>query len=460
MQFSLRHSSRGGLVPDAYLHRGAEVVLLLACLFSVGFFQPEFVVASVHLAELDLNLFIENRSGSNIFSQVKWIGLGAIAGVMVMVRTDRFLRMASLCWPLILLMAIAAITVIWSVDPGTTLKRTIRTAIFVFVVLTALAYIRDWRRAVFIVYLAYCAMLLQNLAGLAIPGTFDLGGNFTGATSQKNQLGIIAAVGILVGAWVRTMLSGRLPLALNLIFIAAWFGLLVLSFSKTALALIVVAPLLMVGFFAIADILRVGVGFAMLLLFSLFFAGLGLVNAMVGMTPMALVHLIKDDVTFTGRTQIWAFLYEKLQESLIGGFGFGAFWGQGTDSPSLTAPYPYMWFLDSAHNGYLDIVANVGFIGIAGLVILLIHYSLAVDRVCRRDRRQAFAFWSIMFFILSHNMMESSLMRPTETAMWFLFLFTYVTALRSVGDMRLGAIASDSDQANRDTTALTATSAT
>ena len=41
---------------------------------------------------------------------MKWIGLGAIAGVMVMVRTDRFLRMASLCWPLILLMAIAMLT--------------------------------------------------------------------------------------------------------------------------------------------------------------------------------------------------------------------------------------------------------------------------------------------------------------------------------------------------------------
>ena len=450
MQFSLRHSARGEIVPEAYLHRVAEAMLLLACLFSVGFFQPEFAVAGVHLAELDLNLFVESRSGSNIFSQVKWIGLGAVAIALVMLRTDRFLRLAALCWPLILLMAIAAITIVWSVDPGTTLKRTIRTSIFVFVVLTSLAYIRDWRRAVFVVYLAYWAMLLQNLAGLAIPGTFDLAGNFTGATSQKNQLGILAAIGIMVGAWVWTMLPDRMSKILNLSFVTLWFGLLALSVSKTALALIVVVPILMIGFFAVADLLRVGVGVAMTLIFGLFFAGLGLVNAMLGMTPMALVHLIKDDVTFTGRTQIWAFLYDKLQESLIGGFGFGAFWGQGTASPSLTAPYPYIWFLDSAHNGYLDIVANVGFIGIVGLAILLVHFSLAVDHIARRDRRQAFAFWAIMFFILSHNMMESSLLRPTETAMWFLFLFTYVTAISCVGGMRRGETLGEEHEASRD----------
>ncbi len=438
MAISLRYSAPGRIIPESYLERGGELLLLFACLFSVGFFQPQFVVQSTQLAELDLNLFIEDRSGSNLFNQVKWLLLAGIGGVLVMLRTDRFLRLCALCWPLLLLMAVALMTVFWSVDPASTMRRGIRSLIFVFVVLSAMAYVRDWKRALVIVYLAYWALLLQNLAGFAIPGSFDLFGNYTGATSQKNQLGILAAVGVLIGVWARMLLEAPLHRAINLFYLACWLGLMALSFSKTALALVLVTPMVLVGFIGLAKTLRLSIGTTVFLVMSCLFLTLGLIHGLVGMTPLDLVRLINKDVTFTGRTEIWGFLYDKLQDRLLGGFGFGAFWGQGMDSPSLTAPYPYIWYLDSAHNAYLEIVANCGLIGLAAMGLVLVHFSVAADQAQRRDHWFAYAVWWIVIFILSHSMMESSLLRPTETGMWFLFVFVYLATLRFVGDGRLG----------------------
>ena len=362
--------------------------MFFACLFSVGFFQPNYVVRSVQLAELDLNIFVEDRSGTSRFNQVKWLLLAAGAGLLLMVRTDRFLRLASFSWPLILLMAIAMTTMLWSVDPGATMRRGLRSIIFVFVILAAMSYIRDWKRALIVVYLAYWALFLQNLAGFAIPGTFDIFGNFTGATSQKNQLGILAAVGILIGVWARTVLIDPRHRALNLFYLAGWFGLMALSFSKTALALVVVTPMLLVCLVSLAMALRLSIGFTLFLVLSTFFLTLGLVDGLVGMTPLDLVRQIKADLTFTGRTEIWSFLYEKVQDRLIGGFGFGAFWGQGMDLPSLTAPYAYIWYLDSAHNGYLEIVANCGLLGLGAMFLVLVHMSIAI-RPCRAHRPDA-----------------------------------------------------------------------
>ncbi len=444
MGISLRYSAPGDILPENYLQRIAEVLLFFACLFSVSFFQPTYVVESVHLAELDLNIFVEDRSGTSIFNQVKWLLLAAVAGLLLMVRTDRFLRLASFSWPLILLMAIAMMTVLWSIDPGTTLRRGLRSIIFVFVILAAMSYIRDWKRALIVVYLAYWALFLQNMVGFAIPGTFDFFGNFTGATSQKNQLGILAAVGILIGVWGRTVLVDPFHRTLNLFYLAGWLGLMALSFSKTALALVVVTPILLVGIVLLANALRVSVGLTLLLGLSTIFLTLGLLNGLVGMTPLDLVRQIKSDLTFTGRTEIWSFLYEKVQDRLIGGFGFGAFWGQGMDSPSLTAPYAYIWYLDSAHNGYLEIVANCGLLGLFAMFLVLVHMSVAIDHVARTDRTLAYMLWWIAIFILSHSMMEASLLRPTETGMWFLFVFIYLAALRHVADRRLGAGETDS----------------
>jgi O-antigen ligase len=160
--------------------------------------------------------------------------------------------------------------------------------------------------------------------------------------------------------------------------------------------------------------------------------GLALINAAFGLSFLDLVQMAGADVTFTGRTEIWTFILEKLEGRWFSGYGFGAFWGTGGDSPNLSASSPYIWYLDSAHNGYLDIMANVGLFGLVGLAVMLIHFAVSVDSVHSREPLFVRHLWLFVLFVLCHNITESSIYRATENTLWMLFLLAVLCASRLV----------------------------
>ena len=91
--------------------------------------------------------------------------------------------------------------------------------------------------------------------------------------------------------------------------------------------------------------------------------------AIYGIGFLDVLRLGSNDITFTGRTDIWEFIYTKVQDNLALGYGFGGFWGLGDRSGNLTASYVYMWYLDSSHNGYLDIMIHLGVIGLSAVAL-------------------------------------------------------------------------------------------
>ena len=71
------------------------------------------------------------------------------------------------------------------------------------------------------------------------------------------------------------------------------------------------------------------------------------------------------EATLTGRTEIWAkFLPFALKEPLIG-HGVGGFW---TDAMQKSLEY----HLTQAHNGYLDIFLDYGFVGSAAFLVVFV----------------------------------------------------------------------------------------
>ena len=72
------------------------------------------------------------------------------------------------------------------------------------------------------------------------------------------------------------------------------------------------------------------------------------------------------DSTFTGRTDIWTFALQALQQRLATGYGFAAFWGS---SAIQDLPEGKEWaaFASHSHNGYLDTALGMG---LPGLILL------------------------------------------------------------------------------------------
>jgi len=87
-----------------------------------------------------------------------------------------------------------------------------------------------------------------------------------------------------------------------------------------------------------------------------------------------------------------------LQKPLLG-YGFGGFW---TDAMrSLTSSH--------AHNGYLDVVLNLGFFGLLLFSIFLLSCSRKAQRLMTQDFNWGSFFICCLLMAVVHNIAESSI---------------------------------------------------
>ncbi|MGI9393927.1 MAG: O-antigen ligase family protein [Boseongicola sp.] len=392
---------------------------------------------------MDLELVTNDRSGSNVFNQLKWIMLAGLATLVVMHDPKPLAAIANLSWPIIALCLLALMSTLWSVEPAITLRRAIRAALPVYSLIVGMAYVERPRRALAIIHFAFAALLLQNLVGLAIPGAYNFYGHYTGTATGKNLLGLWAAMGVLIGLGGAIWLTSPLLRRLNWAYLGGWLLLLVLSGSKTSMALTIAIPLLTLFLGAVSTGLRLGVGtIALAVICTILLVG-GLTYSSLGMDLHDILNLFSEGITFTGRTQIWQFMLENIQSRWLLGYGFGGFWGTGPDAPNLSAKYYYIWLLSSAHNGYLDVLANLGFVGLISFFITLVHFSLSIDKIRFQESGIYHFLWMFILFILCHNAMESSIYHATENTLWYLFLLSVLLVARILVDRQTGASVND-----------------
>ena len=76
-----------------------------------------------------------------------------------------------------------------------------------------------------------------------------------------------------------------------------------------------------------------------------------------------LPSLIGKDITFTGRTYLWAAIWEVIKKHILIGCGFQGYWV--ISNKDLLELYKnFVWLPNQAHNGYLDILNEIGIVGL------------------------------------------------------------------------------------------------
>jgi len=107
--------------------------------------------------------------------------------------------------------------------------------------------------------------------------------------------------------------------------------------------------------------------------------------------------LIGRDPNFTGRMPLWILSLKAASVRPLLGYGYSGFW---TEDSMITQ---YIWAMinwkaPSAHNGYLDIVLQIG---IVGLVVYMYMWVQIIVRAWRAKSDPTFpeAFWILLFMI-------------------------------------------------------------
>ncbi|WP_159714030.1 O-antigen ligase family protein [Geminicoccus flavidas] len=415
----------------------ADLLVLLLVLYCTRVLTP--VLSAPDFIDLEVAAHLQATSESNRFNQLFWLGATLLGILAILPSWRRCLALATerhAC--LLALVGLALVSAAWAVEPGISIRRSLQQAMVVFCVLAASLGIASTARCHRLLHLGLAIALLGNLAALlALPSAFDWRGDFRGIYDDKNGLGAIAIIAVLVGGTIHAELS-RVGRFLNLAYLAGWMLALVLAGSKTSIGLLVLVPCVYLVLQRMARSTRLSIGLHLAAWAIVVMALLGFVTHGMGIPPGRLAAMVMPDPTFTDRDVIWQFVLEQLDGHWLLGYGYQSFWNIGPGSPNLAADLPFIHLLNQAHNGYLDVIL---FIGLPGLALMMGSFlqAFAALPALRHEQPALYRLccWLIIFALM-HNLMESSLLRG-YVPVWIFLLFAFVIAGRSAAETRASA---------------------
>ncbi len=375
-----------------------------------------------------------DKAGGDITNQIVWmlfalIGLGA---AFKHAATARALLRRS--WPVFLVVGWILLTSQWAPYPDLTYRRSgflLVTTVALFGL--AIASPDPARFFRMLILVSGLVMTINVLGTLVLPGlSIGPDGAVTGMHSHKNSAGQIALVSYL--AWLVAAVMNR-DLRWRAIFLlgaVVWFGFLVLTQSKTSLGIAVLAPF---GMLITLQVLKteglVRIAFVAMLVGVAAVAWVLMLGA--GLTGGEVAVLAVGDLTFTGRTDLWEYLWNEIANHPARGFGYGSFWHTGFRYSPINFASGWVATAGQAHNGYLDLILQTGFIGLAlALVAILRSIGLAIRLASRpglplEQRTGYILALVLMGAILLLNFMESSYFRNNHyLSVLFILLYFMV----------------------------------
>jgi exopolysaccharide production protein ExoQ len=361
-------------------------------------------------------------------------GILMLVGIAVLFnrkkRTSAFLAVSG---PIIIYFLYCLLSVGWSPIHGPAFKRwtkAIGDLVMVLLIVTdpqpRVALQRLYSRVGFIL-LPFSIVLIRYTD---LGRGFDPDGNpmNTGVTTNKNTLGLIAFVISLGALWtLRGLLINKDAAYRRRRLLAQWiflaFGLVILEMahSATSIACFALGSGLMLA--TTLRAIRDRPGRVHALSLGIILAG-GLMFFSGG--DSALSSALGRGTGLSGRSAIWTASLAAAGNPIIG-TGFESFWNVNVDKVARLLPgYWEIHNLVSAHNGYIQIYLDLGWIGVFLIALILISGYRRAGRAFQRDPELASLMLAYVTTATSYSITEAGF--RTLTASWFFLLLAVVTA--------------------------------
>lgn len=244
-----------------------------------------------------------------------------------------------------------------------------------------------------------------------------------GVFTQKNLLGFYSALLISINILFVFDLRRRKLKVFKIAQVGILLIILALSKSTSALVLTFMIGLLIIFLSFIAhlkkDNLIVILAFSVLVLLVLMLFG--------GKLFEVFLSLVNKEETLTGRIPLWQTLFKLGLEKSALGYGYGTFWLGWSGAESASVWQTVNWMPAHAHNGYLDVWLQLGFVGVSIFLGMIYRFlaRFSINSVIRDDFTKL--FFLLGFFILVKNFIDTVIPRH-NSFIWVLFVFIYYTS--------------------------------
>jgi len=357
------------------------------------------------------------------------LGLGII---VLILRGNRLRAFLAGIWPILLYFFYCLLSVIWSDFPDVSFKRWIKSIgdlVMVLIIVTdahpADAFKRLISRLGFVLMPA--SILLIKYFGNLGRG-YDPNGQpmNTGVTSTKNSLGVITLVITLGVLWQiltlrrdKDLPDRRRHMVAQATLLAFGVAVLVLAHSATSGACFALGAGLI--FATSLPVMRRRPAGVHALVLALFLMG-GL--AMFLNAEAEVVHALGRETTLTGRTEIWAAVIPVVPNPIVGA-GFESFW-LGPRLDRVWGQLSQYMHVNEAHNGYLEVYLNLGWVGVGLIALILIKGYRNVVAAFRNDPATGSLWLAYFFAAVFYSVTEAGfrLLSP----IWIFLLLAIVAA--------------------------------
>jgi O-antigen ligase len=337
--------------------------------------------------------------------------------------------------PILLFFGYCLVSAIWSDYPDVSAKRWVKDLgdlLMVMVMLTDPNPLAALKRL-----LTRVGLLLATFSILFVKYFPTLGRNYspwtgeafyTGVTTNKQGLGMIMLIFGLGAIWQLVFLyrAKEAPHRWRHMLVQAVLFGEVMWLSRRAQSMTSMATFFMVGFMVLLIGLYQWARKPMFVHFYVASATFVTVLALFLSPSSGLVEKLGRNSTLTGRTEIWNLVLNMPINRLLG-TGFESFW--------LGDRLQYIWNLywwhpNEAHNGYIEILLNLGWIGLALLAIIMVSGYAKVARRLRSDAEVNSIRLAYLFVALIYAFTEAAFRMLTFT--WVFLLFAAATGVEAI----------------------------
>jgi exopolysaccharide production protein ExoQ len=323
--------------------------------------------------------------------------------VIKIIRSEKFLTLF-LIW--------CVISISWSVDPLTSSKRVFRTITLYSVTLSFIANLKSYNEILkYIKPVLYLYVSTSVIVSLIIPGATDPQfQTWRGFTGHKNILGQESVMCILLSFFIWKKEKGYSKYVAAIVLLLS-IMLLLGARSVTAITSFIVilsiASVLQID--KIFKPIKLGKTVSTLIIFSGIILTIFLFLFTNGILE-SFTSIAGKDITFSGRTDLWTEMIYEIYKHPFLGSGYQAFWS--LNNPSLRWLYEiFIWIPTQSHNGYIDILNEVGIIGFFLFILMIFNSIMNIGR----SEESRIWIW-IVIAILIINIQESTLFRPGNLA--------------------------------------------
>lgn len=321
------------------------------------------------------------------------------------------------------------ISVVWSDFAFVGLKRWIKdvgNVVMVLVLLTERDPVQAFRafmaRSMYVaVPFSVAVIKYYGEVGRYVTSTWD--NAFCGIATEKNALGLLALLSGIFLVWdyaegrdEPSRKRDKLDVMSRVLLLLMVFWLIQKANSSTALVCLIMGSFLVVVMRTqIARRLIAYLGTYALVAAS----GIVLFLSVPGLLEMFL-EMLGEDLTLTGRTELWGQLMAEKLNPLLG-TGYQSFW-----LGPRAEVYWERWSFhpNQAHNGYLETYLNGGWIALGFLVMLLVSSGARLKKRLMAGGSFARVLFAYFVVIIFYNWTEA--MFNKMTPIWFIQLLTAV----------------------------------